>query len=147
MCTSKHSHPYFDPKPTRTPITRGRGLKPLRLPRATGVRPEHLRISNPLFLSVFPVFLRLDVSSTRNLRSDKKSSISKRGDVRNQKRKKRRGEKGPLKYYRLEKDKIRGPLVRLLWRAAAAGGLPRRWIDVWRPGTWQADGSRSAFGA
>jgi len=22
-----------------------------------------------------------------------------------------------------------------------------RWIDVWRPGTWQADGSRSAFGA
>jgi len=134
MCTSKHSHPYFDPKLTRTPITRGRGLNPLRFPRATGVGPEHLRISNPLFLSVFPVFLRLDVSSTRNLKSDKKSSISKRGDVRTQKRQKRRGEKGPLKYHRPEKDKIRGSLVRLLWRAVDAGGLP---VGVCRVGVWE----------
>jgi len=49
-----------------------------------------------------------------------------RGDVRSQKRKKRRGEKGPLKYHRPKKDKIRGTLVLLLWRAAAPGLKPLR---------------------
>ena len=54
------------------------------------------------------------------------SPISERGDVRSQKRKKRRGGKGPLKYHRPEKGKIRGTLVRLLWQAAAPGLKPLR---------------------
>jgi len=54
----------------------------------------------------------------------KKKLISEQGDVRSQKRKERRGGKGPLKYHRPKKDKIRGTLVRLLWRAAAPGLKP-----------------------
>jgi len=54
------------------------------------------------------------------------SPISHRGDVRSQKRKKRKGEKDPLKCHRPEKDNIHGTLVRLLWRAAAPGLMPLR---------------------
>ena len=39
---------------------------------------------------------------------------------------KKREKKGPLKYHRPEKDKIRGPLVQLLWRAVAPGLKPVR---------------------
>ena len=39
-------------------------------PRATGVGPQPLRISSSLLWSVFPAFLRSDISSTRNLKSD-----------------------------------------------------------------------------
>jgi len=39
-------------------------------PRATGIGTQPLRISSPLFWSVLPAFLRSDVSSTRNQKSD-----------------------------------------------------------------------------
>jgi len=55
------------------------------------------------------------------LRHSHWSPISKRGDVQFQKWTKRRGKRDPLKNNHPEKDKIRGTLVRLLWRAAAVG--------------------------
>jgi len=52
-----------------------------------------------------------------DLRSDNEDPIS-------EKVKKRRGKRTPLKNNTPEKDKIRGTLVRLQWRAAAPGLKP-----------------------
>jgi len=52
------------------------------------------------------------------MKSDLKSDLKNRG--------KRRGKEDTLKNNHPEKDKIRGTLVRLLWRTAAAGLKPLR---------------------
>ena len=139
ICASANSHPCSC-RPGRTASAGASAPEP---PRATGVGPE-----SPFFclflscfaaveaflvnFSIFPEFGRL---LNPNFESGNSCSlISERGDVRSQKREKRRVKRGPRN--RPEKDTIREPLVRLLWRAAAPGLAPLRLPHARESGSW-----------
>jgi len=89
--------------------------------RATGVGPEPLPTSNPLFFSVFLILSEIRRIPHVFFAKSEIGHSSDFNEVRFQKMEKKKGKGDPLKNNHPEKDKIRGTLVRLLWRAVDPG--------------------------